>query len=106
MFGPEISTSELKKNLDAGLGEDAILVDVRTPEEFEEGYINCAVNIPMDQLGANLDMLKNYNKVYLYCRSGSRSSFSSMQLQGVGVKAINVSGGTLSWMSQGHQLAN
>ena len=55
---------------------NAIVIDVRTPEEFEDGYIENAINIDIFKgqgfiyLIEELDQSKNY---YVYCKAGSRS---------------------------------
>lgn len=57
----------------------AVLVDVRTPEEWDAGHVNDAVHLPLDRLqkNASLDdvanLLKKDQIAYIYCRSGRRS---------------------------------
>ncbi|MEF9991180.1 MAG: rhodanese-like domain-containing protein [Romboutsia sp.] len=55
--------------------EDIVLLDVRTKEEFEEGYIETALHIELSNLVYNIDELEEYKnkKVIVYCRSGHRS---------------------------------
>lgn len=54
---------------------DFLLLDVRTEEEFEEGFIPGALNVPISTLLFNLNDIEDYkNKaIVVYCRSGHRS---------------------------------
>lgn len=85
-------------------GDDFILLDVRTPEEFSSGHLENAVNINYynqdfaNQL-ANLDADK---KVLLYCKSGSRSSGAAEKLVKAGFdEVIELKGGMLAWQASG-----
>ena len=51
------------------------IVDVRTVQEFEMGHLENAINIPLDQIPASIETLKNFNApaIVFYCRSGNRS---------------------------------
>lgn len=64
------SPRELKKVIDNG----AMLVDVRTPQEFAEGSVKGAVNIPLNTIENNLDKFDKKKDIVLFCRSGNRSS--------------------------------
>lgn len=80
---------------------NAVIIDVRTGAEFDEGYIPGAIQIDIYN-GADfleqvkrLDPEKNY---YVYCRSGGRSAQACMLLNSVGVKnAYNLKGGIMEW---------
>lgn len=55
--------------------DGAIILDVRSKLEFGSGHIRGAINIPVDQLGNNLNKLKNKNNpVITCCASGMRSA--------------------------------
>jgi len=81
--------------------ENALILDVRTPEELEEGYIPNAINIDF-YLGQDflnevqkLDKDKNY---YVYCRTGNRSGQACAIMNSVGFKnAYNLEGGFMNW---------
>lgn len=74
--------------------KNAIILDVRTPEEFSEGHVPDAVNIPLDKLSsAALDKLKKH---YVYCRSGARSEAACDYLKKHGYEAVNA-GGIISY---------
>ena len=81
------------------------IIDVRTPEEFSEGHIESALNIPLDTIENYLDTLKQYSKVYIYCRSGGRSQQGCFNVSMLGIKnAYTMRGGILEWQKQGNVL--
>lgn len=71
----------------------AFLVDVRTAGEFSEGSVDGAVNIPLDQVSANLDQFQGKNSIVVFCRSGNRSAQAQMFLQQNGIANV-YNGGT------------
>ena len=52
---------------------DHIIVDVRTKEEYDELHVVDAINIPVDEIDKNIDLDKD-KIIFVYCRSGNRSS--------------------------------
>ena len=84
---------------------DAVqLVDVRTPEEFSEGYIANAQNIDFKSPTFEQDILKlNKDKpVMLYCHSGGRSAKCAQKLKDAGFKKIyDLKGGISKWKHKG-----
>ncbi|HET8854317.1 MAG TPA: rhodanese-like domain-containing protein [Salinimicrobium sp.] len=82
------------------LEEGALLIDVRTPEEFSDGKIKGAKNI--DFLSEDfVENIKHYNKekpVFIYCRSGNRSGKAAKIMANMGFsKIIDLKGGFLAW---------
>ena len=81
--------------------DNAVLLDVRTPEEMEDGYIPEATNIDfylgqefLDEL-EKLDKSKSY---YVYCRSGNRSRQACALMNSIGIdNAYNLEGGIIEW---------
>jgi NADPH-dependent 2,4-dienoyl-CoA reductase/sulfur reductase-like enzyme/rhodanese-related sulfurtransferase len=71
----------------------AILVDVRDPDEFAEGHLEEAVNIPLPQLRARLDELDPSREIWVYCRVGHRAHYATRILRLHGFDARNLSGG-------------
>lgn len=68
----------------------AILLDVRTKEEYKAGHVAGAVNIPLDGLqGAKLDKGK---PLFVYCLSGARSGRACSYLKQQGFEATNIGG--------------
>ena len=85
------------------LAEDtnAIILDVRTPEECSEGMIPNAVNIDIFKgqgfvyAVQKLDASKNF---YVYCKAGGRSSQACSMMNELGIKnAYNLMGGFMNW---------
>lgn len=80
---------------------NACILDVRTPEEVEEGYIPGAIHINL-YLGQGfleevekLDKTKNY---YVYCKSGSRSGQACTLMKRMGIANVyNLEGGFVKW---------
>ena len=79
--------------------EGAILVDVRTPEEFAERHIPGAINIPNETIGTEeIPELPNKEQLILvYCRSGNRSKQASEKLAALGYTNIVEFGGINDW---------
>lgn len=68
----------------------AILVDVRTPEEYVGGHIDASVNIPLDKL-TRIGYPKT-TPLFVYCQTGSRSSSACTWLNQNGFHATNIGG--------------
>lgn len=71
----------------------AFLVDVRTPEEFAEGSVKGAINIPLNEIGLRLTEFKDKQQIVVFCRSGNRSSQAEAILKQNGFSNV-VNGGT------------
>ena len=71
----------------------AVLLDVRTPQEYRQGHIEGFRNIPMDELREQLDALEPGKPVYVICQSGLRSYIACRILAGYGYDCYNFSGG-------------
>ena len=70
--------------------QGAMIVDVRTPGEFQGGHIRGSVNIPLDEIRDKAADLKSKNKVIITCcRSGSRSGMAASILEGEGIESYN-----------------
>ena len=68
----------------------AVLLDVRTPEEYAAGHIPGSVNFPLERM-------RDYDgdadaKIFAYCRSGSRSARACALLQEMDFSAVNIGG--------------
>lgn len=77
-----------------------IILDVRTPEEFQEGHLDGAINIDFKAANFNSEIAKlDTGKPYLvYCRSGKRSAGAMEVMKGAGFREIyNMEGGILAW---------
>jgi rhodanese-related sulfurtransferase len=82
--------------------EDAVLIDVREDNEFDNGHIASAIHIPLKQLKDRIGELEKYKDrpLVAYCRSGSRSGSAGNQLRKAGFESVyNLAGGILAWES-------
>ena len=82
--------------------DDAVIVDVRTEEEFRNGHILNASNIPLGLLESRSQELQKYKShpLIIVCKSGNRSHQAAGILKKQGFEQIfNLSGGMLSWES-------
>jgi rhodanese-related sulfurtransferase len=86
-------SSKVKDALKRG----AVIIDVRTPQEYDGGKVPGSINIPVDKISANAERIKNMNKPVIFCcASGSRSGNASSIMKAKGLKDV-VNGG--SWLS-------
>ena len=87
--------------------EGVQLVDVRTPEEYEEGYIEGFQNIDFfsDTFTQEIEKLDKSKPVIVYCRSGRRSADCAKQLKEKGfVKIYDLEGGITKWEFEGYEI--
>ncbi len=80
---------------------DGVLVDVRTPDEYQQGHLADAVNIDFfnADFANNLDTIDRQKKVYLYCKKGGRSAKAAKMLDSLGFKHIvDLTGGYDAYM--------
>lgn len=79
-----------------------IILDVRRPDEFAQGHIPNAINIPNETIGtSDIPTLPNKNQLILvYCRSGRRSKEASQKLVDLGYTNIVEFGGILDWKGE------
>jgi rhodanese-related sulfurtransferase len=78
----------------------AVIVDVRTPQEYNEGHIKGSINVPLQQIHTRIPMLKKKNKIIITCcRSGSRSGRARSILKKHGIESVNGGGwGNLNYL--------
>jgi phage shock protein E len=72
------------------LAEGALVIDVRSPEEFRRGHVANAVNIPLGELREGLPRtVKDKSQVLLlHCLSGGRSGVAAQQIKGMGYQNV------------------
>ena len=83
-----------------------IIIDVRTPEEFAEGYIKNAINIDFyaETFRDELDKLDRNQTYLIYCRSGSRSGNTLEVMAELNFRAVyNILGGFNRWQAEGYE---
>lgn len=86
MEQPDITMEELKKLEKKG----AILLDVRSPQEYKEGHLNGAISLPEYEIKENVEtILKNKKEIIIvYCSSGSRSKKAQKELIEMGYETV------------------
>lgn len=95
LFGfKSIDYKSLKQN-------GAVIVDVRTPQEFKGGHINGSINIPLQQLQQSLSKIPKVKIVITCCASGMRSASARSILKSAGYCEVHNGGG---WMSLKNKL--
>ena len=74
--------------------DGAVLIDVRTVEEYRDGHIENSVNIPVDRISSIEDAVKDKDtRLFVYCRSGGRSGRAVSHLKQMGYKNVENIGG-------------
>ena len=78
--------------------EGAILMDVRTPQEYREGHIPGSKNVPLQQLDKISSVTDNKDApMFVYCHSGARSRQATAILQHMGYTNVNNIGGIAAY---------
>ena len=76
----------------------AVLIDVRTPEEYSEGHIPESRNVPLQTLDRVVNFVKNKDtELFVYCHSGARSRQAAAMLGRMGYTRVNNIGGISSY---------
>ncbi len=78
-------------------GPGLLVVDVRSPLEFESEHIEGSVNVPLGELETRIDAMRAVGDVVLVCRSGIRATVGADALARVGRRARVLEGGILAW---------
>ena len=81
--------------------DGAIVIDVRTPEEYRESHVPGAIDVPLERLGQMVDELPDARPLVLICASGHRSAEGAALLNERGVEAVSVEGGLQAWQKAG-----
>lgn len=86
--------------------DKAILIDVRTLEEYEEGHIEDAINMPLDTI--NKETLKNVtnskiDNIIVYCKSGARSKEAAIKMLELGYTNVYDLGSMDNWEETNEQ---
>lgn len=82
----------------------SLVLDVRTPEEYAEGHVPNAINIPHDQIEAHLAELeaRKSGPVVLYCKSGRRAGLAAEALAKAGfTNLLHLTGDMQGWTEAG-----
>lgn len=104
-YSPEVNhmgAMELQMEMD--MGEEYIVIDVRTADEYKAGRIPGATHVNFGllpfRIGNHVEELDQ--EFIVVCKSGGRSTIATKLLQEMGYSPINLDGGFMSWMEAGY----
>ena len=85
-------------------GDDAVVVDVRRPDEYAEGHVKDAIFVPVDDILARIEELPKDKKLLFICAQGVRSGLACEMAAAMGIDSenlYNIEEGTAAWMEKG-----
>jgi thioredoxin len=100
----DVNTEKFHQLIEKG---DGIIIDVRTTQEFSSGHIIDATNIDYysEDFLDKLNIVRKDVPIYVYCRSGGRSSSAANKMEKLGfTKVYNMLGGIGPWQSDGYKI--
>jgi len=96
----EISVADASSKRDAG----AFILDVREPDEWNEGHIPGATLIPLGELASRVNELPKDQEIVVVCRSGNRSAQGRDILLSAGLQQVtSMAGGMNEWKASGFE---
>jgi len=98
-----ISVSDAQTMIESS--PNLLIVDVRTPQEYAQGHLNGAINIPLSDLPLRIVSLDPNRPILVYCRTGHRSAQASAILVRAGfTRVYNLQGGITAWVNAGYPI--
>jgi len=98
----DMSATEARPQLEAN--PDVIILDIRTPQEYNQGHLEGAVNIDFYEknFAFELDKLNKDKQYFVYCRTGNRSSKALRKMVELGFQNVwHMDGGIVDWYGSG-----
>ena len=97
-----VKTPDINRGIaDCRNTEGAVLLDVRTPQEYREGHIPGSINIPLQQLDKAINAYENKDvPLFVYCHSGTRSRQATAMLQHMGYTNVQNIGGIAAYQGK------
>lgn len=95
-----VNVDEAKKLLEKG---DAVVVDVRQPDEYTAGHVKGALFVPVDEVISRIDELPKNKKILFICAVGQRSGLACEMAAAMGVPIellYNIEDGTPTWIGK------
>ena len=97
----EVSTDDAQKRIESG---NVLVLDVREPDEFEQGALPDVLHIPRGHLEAQIESraTDRDQEIVVYCAGGVRSAFAAKTLQELGyTNVVSMAGGFGKWKDEG-----
>jgi rhodanese-related sulfurtransferase len=102
--GPALSTLQATQLIN---GRNAMIVDIRSPEEFAKGSLPNAKNVPAEKVGERMREFKKDKPLIVVCANGSTAGRTAAQLRAGGFTEVYVLGGGLAaWREAGLPIRN
>ncbi len=99
----DIDLDAYKADFEAKDASEYVLIDVREEDEYADGHLARAVNVPLSELETRFGEITTEKPVVLVCARGGRSATAAQFLVTKGYKTLyNLDGGTLGWIKAGH----
>jgi thioredoxin 1 len=98
----EISVSDFAELLNEGI----FLIDVRETDEYLSGHVPGAIHIPLNEVPQRVNDFRHPNggPTYVICKVGGRSASACDYLSNHSLTVVNIIGGTMAWIMQGHDV--
>ncbi|MBS1223017.1 MAG: phage shock protein [Proteobacteria bacterium] len=82
-----------------------LVIDVRTPDEYQQEHVRTAINIPYDEIASRISAVApdREARIVLYCRSGRRSGIAEQALRQIGYRQIENKGSLGDMLRGGYQ---
>lgn len=86
--------------------EETFLIDVRETDEYLDGHVPGAIHIPLSEVPNRVEEFRNPQGgvTYVICKAGGRSASACDYLAQKSLNVINIAGGTMGWLMQGHDV--
>ncbi|HEX3165523.1 MAG TPA: rhodanese-like domain-containing protein [Chitinophagaceae bacterium] len=86
-----------KNKIKEAIKSGAVIIDVRTPHEYDNGKVPGSINIPVDRISASIERIRSMKKPVVFCcESGMRSTTAKNILKSAGLQEVYNGG---SWES-------
>jgi rhodanese-related sulfurtransferase len=97
--GPSLSTLQATQLINS---RNAVVIDVRTPQEFATGSLPGARNVPVDKVDEKMRDIKKDKPLIVVCATSSRAGRAAAQLRASGYAEVYVlAGGVAAWREAG-----
>ena len=94
----QITSEEVYSRLDESENREVYIIDVRTSEEYSNGHIPAALNIPLSSITSIENVIPDRSvEIIVYCQSGNRSKKAADSLLELGYQEVYDLGGINNW---------